>query len=46
MDGHVEFGVGMADYGDYFLITFGFQDNSAYILKAPKSTIYNFIQEK
>ena len=46
MDGHVEFGVGMADYGDYFLITFGFQDNAAYILKTPKSTIYNFIQEK
>jgi len=46
MDGLVEFGIGMADYGKYFLITFGFQDNAAYIIKAPKSVIYNLLKIK
>lgn len=45
MDGQVEFSVGMADYGDYILITFGFTDNIAFILKAHKTTIENLINE-
>jgi hypothetical protein len=43
MDADVEFCIGLADYGDYYLITLGFQDNAAYILKAPKSFIKDFI---
>jgi len=43
MDADVEFSIGMAEYGDDYLITFGFQDNAAYILKAPKQTIEAFI---
>lgn len=46
MDGQVEFSVGMAEYGDYYLITFGFADNAAFILRAPKSTVKNFITNK
>jgi len=43
MDADVEFSIGMAEYGDDYLITFGFQDNAAYLLKAPKQTIEDFI---
>ncbi len=39
----VEFGIGMVEYGNYYLITFGFQDNGAFILKAPKQTVLNFL---
>jgi hypothetical protein len=46
MDGLVEFSIGIADYDNHFLITFGFQDNAAYILKAPKSTIYDLLKIK
>jgi len=45
MDGQVEFAVGMAEYGDFFLITFGFTDNASFILKAPKHVIETFINE-
>jgi len=43
MDADVEFCVGIAEYGDEYLITFGFQDNAAYLLRAPKTTIEEFI---
>jgi len=43
MDADVEFCIGMAELGDSFLFTFGFQDNAAFVLKAKKSTIENFI---
>ena len=43
MDADVEFSIGMAEYGDDYLITFGFQDNAAYLLKAPKQVIEDFI---
>lgn len=36
MRGKIEFCCGMASYKDSFLITFGFQDNSAYLFKMPK----------
>lgn len=45
MDGDVEFCVGMAKQGDYFLMTFGFQDNAAYLLKVPIQTVMEFINE-
>jgi len=43
MDAHVEFCIGLAEHGDSYLMTFGFQDNAAYILKSPKYLIKNFI---
>lgn len=39
----VEFCCGMVEYQDSYLITFGFMDNSAYILKAPKFAVEEFI---
>lgn len=46
MDGRVEFGIGMCRYGESdLLITFGFQDNAAYILRCPIETVMNFIKE-
>ena len=48
MDGHVEFGVGMCHYKDKgdVLITFGFQDNAAYVLRVPQKVIFDFIKSK
>jgi hypothetical protein len=43
MDGQVEFAVGLCHHEDDFLISFGFQDNAAYILRAKKNTIVDFI---
>lgn len=45
MDGHVEFCVGIAKYKDDFLMTFGFQDNAAYLLKVSESVVEEFISE-
>jgi hypothetical protein len=42
LDGQVEFSCGAAIWNDNLLITFGFQDNSSYLLKCPMS----FIKEK
>lgn len=39
MDAKIEFACGLASYGNDLLITFGFQDNAAYILKCPKQVI-------
>lgn len=36
MDGKIEFCVGMAEYGDSFVISFGFLDDAAYLIKIPK----------
>jgi len=36
MHGRIEFCCGMASYKDSFLITFGFQDNTAFLFKMPK----------
>jgi len=36
MHGRIEFCCGLASYKDDFLITFGFQDNGAYLFKMPK----------
>jgi predicted GH43/DUF377 family glycosyl hydrolase len=43
MDAHVEFSVGMCQYNDDLLITFGFQDNAAYLLRLPISAFKKFI---
>lgn len=45
MNGHVEFAVGMCRVDDDMLITFGFQDNAAYILRLSISEILNFIND-
>jgi predicted GH43/DUF377 family glycosyl hydrolase len=44
MDGSVEFVCGMTEYNDQILITFGFQDNAAYLLSCNKSTINNLLK--
>lgn len=38
MDGRIEFCCGMALDGDDLLLTFGFQDNSAYLVRVPQKT--------
>jgi predicted GH43/DUF377 family glycosyl hydrolase len=45
MTGHIEFAVGMAAHKDDFLITFGFQDNAAYLLRVPQQVVEDFINE-
>jgi hypothetical protein len=46
MDGQVEFCCGVASVDDDLLITFGFQDNVAYLLKVNKDVINNLMKEK
>lgn len=46
MNADIEFAVGMDLYKDQFLITFGYQDNAAYILKVPEIVVENFINEQ
>jgi hypothetical protein len=43
MDAHVEFCVGLAAHGEDLLMTFGFQDNAAYILRCPKKVVNEFV---
>lgn len=43
MDAHVEFSIGMCQYNNDILITFGFQDNAAYLLKMSVNDLENFI---
>ena len=43
LEAEIEFAVGICEYGDDYLITFGFQDNAAYLLRTPKNTINDFI---
>lgn len=44
MDAHVEFATGMVERGDEMLITFGFQDNAAYVLKMKTDILDRFIK--
>jgi len=46
LTGEIEFAAGMAEYEDDFLITFGFQDNAAFIVKVNKDYLWDFIWEK
>ena len=43
MDGNIEFCCGMAEYNGEYLISFGFQDNAAFIVKVPKKVIEGYI---
>jgi hypothetical protein len=43
MGGHTEFSCGMCKHNEKILITFGFQDNAAYLLEVPIQTIEKFI---
>ena len=43
MDAHVEFCIGLAEHGEDFLMTYGFQDNAAYILRCPKEVVRKFV---
>jgi len=43
MGAKIEFCCGMAEYNDTILITFGYQDNAAFIMQAPKNFIIDFI---
>ncbi len=43
MNAEIEFAVGMCEYKNDYLITFGFQDNAAYLLKVPKKYVKDFI---
>ncbi len=45
MDGHVEFCIGLSELNGNFLITFGFQDNAAFLLSTPKHVIKDFLYE-
>lgn len=39
MNGHVEFSAGMCEHNGKYLISFGYQDNAAFILEIPEKTI-------
>jgi len=43
LGGDVEFSIGMTEYNNNILITFGFQDNAAYLLRVPNSYLKSFI---
>jgi len=43
MNAEIEFAVGMCEHGDDYLMTFGFQDNAAYLLRVSKETLNKFI---
>jgi hypothetical protein len=43
MDGEIEFSCGLVDKGDSYLISFGFQDNAAYLLSVPKNVVEEFV---
>ena len=45
IDARVEFAVGAARQGDDLLISFGFQDNAAFVLRVPKSVVEDLIME-
>lgn len=45
LDARIEFCAGAAVYNDDLLITFGFQDNAAFILRTPKIVVEDLILE-
>lgn len=45
MNGHVEFAVGMCKKGDDYLVTFGWQDNGAYLMRIPEAALKEFLNE-
>lgn len=45
LDARVEFCVGAARHGDDLLVSFGFQDNAAFVLRVPKLVVEDLILE-
>jgi hypothetical protein len=45
LEAEIEFAVGMCKYGDDYLITFGFQDNAAYLLRVNQNFVKEYIFE-
>lgn len=45
MGGHVEFCIGLTIHNDSMLMTFGFQDNAAYLLKFDESVLEEFLND-
>ena len=45
LNASVEFAVGMCEYGNDYLMTFGFQDNAAYLLRVAKEVVWEFISK-
>ena len=45
MGGHVEFCVGMCKRDSNFLITFGFQDNAAYVMEIPQKIVMDLFND-
>jgi hypothetical protein len=45
LDARIEFAAGAAILGNDLLISFGFQDNAAFILKVPNTVLVEMIQE-
>lgn len=45
IDARIEFAVGAARQGDDLLISFGFQDNAAFVLRVPKLVVEDLIME-
>jgi predicted GH43/DUF377 family glycosyl hydrolase len=43
MDAKIEFACGLAEYKGNILITFGFQDNAAFILSCPKNVVKDYM---
>jgi FkbM family methyltransferase len=43
MNAEIEFAVGMVEYKDDYLITFGYQDNAAYLVRVSKEFVLDFI---
>jgi hypothetical protein len=44
MEAKIEFCCGLTSYQDSLLITFGVQDNVAYLLRVPKVFVVNFMK--
>ena len=45
LDGRIEFCVGAARHGENLLLSFGFQDNAAFVLQVPKLVVEDLILE-
>jgi len=43
MGGEIEFCCGMTEHNGNFLVTFGYQDNAAFLLNVPRSVIEDFV---
>ena len=45
LDGRIEFCVGVAEYEGDLFVSFGFQDNAAFVLRVPRSIVEDMIAE-